>query len=111
MTARKQTSITVDPQAWKSAKEIFKEYNLSLSDAINIFLNKVRLEGGMHFDIKVPSKQLKNTINQADNNEVGYHNNVSERQVKLDNFYSGIGQSTGLIGDVSVQEIKANRSV
>lgn len=59
MTVRKQTSIKVDPQAWEVAKEIFKEYNLTLSDAINIFLNKVRIEGGMPFDIKIPSKKLE----------------------------------------------------
>ncbi|RUM65417.1 MAG: type II toxin-antitoxin system antitoxin, RelB/DinJ family, partial [Sulfurospirillum sp.] len=30
MTARKQTSIKVDPVAWEEAKIIFKEYNLNL---------------------------------------------------------------------------------
>ncbi len=59
MIVRKQTSIKVDPQAWESAREIFKEYNLTLSDAINIFLNKVRLEGGMPFDIKIPNAKMK----------------------------------------------------
>ena len=59
MIVRKQTSIKVDPQAWESAREIFKEYNLTLSDAINIFLNKVRLEGGMPFDIKLPNAKVK----------------------------------------------------
>lgn len=49
MIVRKQTSIKVDPQAWQAARDIFKEYNLTLSDAINIFLNKVRLEGGYAF--------------------------------------------------------------
>ena len=55
MVARRQTSIKVDPIAWDSAKEIFKEYNMSVSDAINIFLNRVRLERGLPFDIKIPS--------------------------------------------------------
>ncbi len=55
MQTRKQTSIKVDPLAWEEAKEIFKEYNLTVSDAINIFLNKVRLKKGMPFDIKLPS--------------------------------------------------------
>lgn len=59
MIVRKQTSIKVDPQAWQAARDIFKEYNLTLSDAINIFLNKVRLEGGMPFDIKLPNEQNK----------------------------------------------------
>jgi len=78
MVARKQTSIKVDPQAWESAKEIFAEYNLTLSDAINIFLNKVRLEGGMPFDIKVPSKRLKEAMKEADRNEGSLSNNVEE---------------------------------
>ena len=59
MIVRKQTSIKVDPQAWEAARDIFKEYNLTLSDAINIFLNKVRLEGGMPFEIKVPVPKNK----------------------------------------------------
>ena len=69
MAARRQTSIKVDPIAWESAQNIFKEYNLTLSDAINIFLNKVRLEGGMPFDIKVPSAQLKTAMQEAENGQ------------------------------------------
>jgi len=32
---RRQTLIKVDPIAWDNAKEIFKEYNMSVSDAIH----------------------------------------------------------------------------
>ncbi len=34
-----------------------------------------------------------------------------KKQKMLDRFYSGVGLSTGLIGDASIQEIKANRNV
>jgi len=34
-----------------------------------------------------------------------------KKQKRLDNFYSGIGLSTGLIGDTSIQKIKANKNV
>jgi len=78
MTARKQTSIKVDPVAWEEAKIIFKEYNLNLSDAINIFLNKVRLEGGMPFDIKVPSERLKQAMKEAKENEGTYHESMDD---------------------------------
>jgi DNA-damage-inducible protein J len=63
--ARKQTSIKVDPIAWDSAKVIFKEYGISVSDAINIFLNKVRLERGMPFDMKIPNDRLLNAMDEA----------------------------------------------
>ncbi len=56
MLARKQTSIKVDPIAWNEAKEILKGYNLTVSDAINIFLNKVRLKKGIPFDVVLPTR-------------------------------------------------------
>jgi len=85
MTARKQTSIKVDPRAWEEAKIIFKEYNLNLSDAINIFLNKVRLEGGMPFDIKVPSDRLKQTMKEAKEDKGTYHDSADDLVADLKN--------------------------
>ena len=51
-SARKQTSINVDPEAWESAKEIFAGYGISVSDAINIFLHKVQKVGGLPFEMR-----------------------------------------------------------
>ena len=73
MQTRKQTSIKVDPLAWEEAKEIFKEYNLTVSDAVNIFLNKVRLKKGMPFDMKLPSE-----------NDTDYLNTLENRHLKID---------------------------
>ena len=56
---RKQTSIKVDPVAWEEAKKIFKEYGITASDAINIFLNEVRLKGGLPFEMRLPKETLK----------------------------------------------------
>ena len=78
MRVRKQTSIKVDPVAWTCAKEIFEEYNLTLSDAINIFLNKVRLEGGMPFEIKIPSHRLKTAMLESDENRGVSHETVDD---------------------------------
>ena len=73
MQTRKQTSIKVDPLAWEEAREIFKEYNLTVSDAINIFLNKVRLNKGLPFDMKLPS-----------DNDSDYLKKIKNRQLKID---------------------------
>ena len=83
MRARKQTSIKVDPVAWNRAKEIFEEYNLTLSDAINIFLNKVRLEGGMPFEIKLPSQRLKAAMLEADENRGLFHETADDLKQDL----------------------------
>jgi len=78
MTARKQTSIKVDPVAWEEAKKIFKEYGITASDAINIFLNEVRMVGGLPFEMKLPSDRLKKAIEEANKREVEKFDTVDE---------------------------------
>jgi len=78
MTARKQTSIKVDPVAWEEAKKIFKEYGITASDAINIFLNEVRMVGGLPFEMRLPSDRLKKAIEEANKGEVEKFDTVDE---------------------------------
>jgi len=78
MTARKQTSIKVDPVAWEEAKRIFKEYGITASDAINIFLNEVRLKGGLPFEMRLPSDRLKRAIEEANRGEVETFSSIDE---------------------------------
>jgi len=70
MIARVETSIKIDPIAWDSAKEVFKEYNISVNEAINIFLNRVRLDGTLPFEIKKPSENLLKSIKEIESGEV-----------------------------------------
>ncbi|MBN2824790.1 MAG: type II toxin-antitoxin system RelB/DinJ family antitoxin [Campylobacterales bacterium] len=83
MIARRQTSIKVDPVAWDSAKEIFKEYNLSVSEAINIFLNRVRLEGGLPFEVKVPKERLKKAIDEVESGDIVEYESVEAMMKEL----------------------------
>ena len=75
---RKQTSIKVDPIAWEEAKKIFKEYGITASDAINIFLNEVRLKGGLPFSMRLPSEKLKRAIEEANRGEVETFSSIDE---------------------------------
>ncbi len=76
MGTRRQTSIKVDPKAWDAAKIIFKEYNLTVTDAINIFLNRVRIERGLPFPVKVPSERLRKAIEEAETNELVRYDSI-----------------------------------
>ena len=78
MSTRRQTSIKVDPIAWNAAKIIFKEYNLTVTDAINIFLNRVRIEGGLPFSVKVPSEKLRKAMREADINDLVRYDSVED---------------------------------
>ena len=59
---RVQTSIRVDEEFYKEAREVFKKFGLTFGDAVNIFLAKVAMEKGIPFDLKFPSKELEKRI-------------------------------------------------
>ena len=83
MGTRRQTSIKVDPKAWDAAKVIFKEYNLTVTDAINIFLNRVRLERGLPFPLKVPSERLREAMEEAESNNLVRYDGIEEMMQDL----------------------------
>ena len=78
MGTRRQTSIKVDPKAWDAAKIIFKEYNLTVTDAVNIFLNRVRIEGGLPFPLKVPKERLREAMGEADRNDLVRYDSIED---------------------------------
>jgi DNA-damage-inducible protein J len=59
---RVQTSIRVDEEFYKEAREVFKKFGLTFGDAVNIFLAKVAMEKGIPFDLKLPSEELEKRI-------------------------------------------------
>ena len=83
MAARRQTSIKVDPKAWNAAKIIFKEYNLTVTDAVNIFLNRVRIEGGLPFPLKVPTERLREAMREAKMNNLVKYDNIEHMMSDL----------------------------
>jgi len=71
-TANIQTR--VNPELKKKAQEIFNTLNLSMSEAISLFLTQVTLHRGIPFKIKIPNnltlKTLKNIEEGKDLKEV-----------------------------------------
>ena len=47
-------SMRVDPQLKSDAEAVFGRFGLSVSDAINVFLHKSVMEGGIPFDVRQP---------------------------------------------------------
>ena len=66
MTASKvRTNVYLDSDVKAKAKEIFKHYGVSLSDAINMFLAQSVMEKGLPFELKIPNKDTKKAIEDA----------------------------------------------
>ena len=54
---RQTTSIKLDPTVKQEAQEIFSQLGLTLREAVNLFLNQVRLNKGLPFEVKIPNEE------------------------------------------------------
>ena len=90
MTATKvRTNVYLDADIKTQAKEVFKRYGVSLSDAINIFLTQSVMEKGLPFEMKIPNDETKKAINDAkagiDIEQIDYETHIEEMKKCISN--------------------------
>ena len=47
-------NVRIDPETKSSAEKLFSSFGITITDAINIFLHKSIMEGGLPFEMKQP---------------------------------------------------------
>ena len=66
MTGKSQTvRARVEPALKRDAEAILKKIGLTSSEAITLFLTQVRLNKGLPFPLRIPSKQTRQAIKDA----------------------------------------------
>ena len=76
--------IRVEPNVKKKAEETLKDLGLSITEAINVFLNQVILNDGIPFEIKKP-KYNKETFAAMDDVKKG--KNLSKTFDSVDEMF------------------------
>ncbi|CAA6806082.1 MAG: DNA-damage-inducible protein J [uncultured Sulfurovum sp.] len=66
---KSRTNIYVDVKMKDQAKEIFNQYGLSLSQAVNIFLTQSVLNRGLPFDVKIPNDETLQAMKDVETGE------------------------------------------
>ncbi len=59
----------VESDLKNDVEKIFSQIGINTSQAINIFLKKVKAEGGIPFELKVPNKNTLKAMEEAKNME------------------------------------------
>jgi len=57
----------VDPDIKEKAQKIFKKLNISMSEAISLYLTQVTLRNGIPFEIHIPNKLTAQTLKKSEN--------------------------------------------
>lgn len=63
---RVSTSFRVDKDAKEEAAQVLKQYGMSLSDGINLFLHQVAMTHGIPFQLKVPSERMEEALKELE---------------------------------------------
>lgn len=78
-------NVRTEPDVKINAEKVFSNFGITLSDAINIFLRKSIMDGGIPFDVRQPryNAETEAAINEARNIMSGKikakrYNNVDE---------------------------------
>lgn len=59
----------IDPSVKNKAQKILNKLNISMSEAITIFLTQVSLTKGIPFEIKIPNELTEETLRKSENGE------------------------------------------
>ena len=60
-----RTNIYIDKDIKKQAQRLFSAFNISLSDAINLFLTQSVFNRGIPFKIEIPNEETQDAIKEA----------------------------------------------
>jgi DNA-damage-inducible protein J len=64
-----RTNIYLDSQLKEQAKNIYKHYGLSLSQAVNLFLAQSVFNRGLPFEVKIPNDETLQAMRDVDMGE------------------------------------------
>jgi DNA-damage-inducible protein J len=76
----------VDPAVKRNAQIILNKLNISMSEAIAMYLSQITLHRGIPFEIKIPNEITAKTLTDSEN-KINLHNvdSVDELFEELDN--------------------------
>ncbi len=62
----------VDPAVKKSAQKILKKLNITMSEAISMYLSQITLQKGIPFELKIPNELTAKTLRDTEDGK-GLH--------------------------------------
>ena len=82
--SKTQTTIRVDEENYRKAREILSQIGLNYSQAINVFNNMIVLNKGLPFELKIPNSKTRQALYELEIRDGKTFDNVDELFDDLD---------------------------
>lgn len=90
MAKTSNINIRIDPATKEAAEKLFSNFGITITDAVNIFLRKSLLEGGLPFQLKIPQPNAT-TLAAMQEIEDTINNKATSSPKSVDNFFKEMG--------------------
>jgi len=67
MSKKATISARIDPELKREAEKVFEALGLNPSQAITLFYTQVELTHGLPFPIRIPNKETRKALDEAEN--------------------------------------------
>jgi len=85
MTKSTMIHARVEPTLKHDAEKMLSELGLNMTQAITLFLQQVRLNRGLPFEVKLPTQQTQNALDELDKREGKKFSSVDDLFDDLEN--------------------------
>ena len=89
MAKTSNLNIRIDPSTKKAAEQLFSNFGITITDAVNMFLHQSLLSGGLPFSVKLPEPNAA-TLTAMKEIEEMIENKTPSASQSVDDFFKDI---------------------
>ncbi len=94
MSKTANINLRIDPETKKAAENLFSAFGITITDAINIFLKKSIMEGGLPFEVKQPRYNAETEAAMEEAREMILHPENYTSYNSVDELFSTLETKT-----------------
>lgn len=83
-------NLRIDPEKKQQAESLFSSFGISVTDAINIFLNTSIMEGGFPFQIKQPRYNKETELAMEETRQIALGNISVKHYSSVDELFDDL---------------------
>lgn len=83
-------NMRVDPSVKEEAERVYAQFGMSLTDAVNVFLHKSIMEGGLPFELRQPRFNAETEAAMREAREIAAGRVTASRYVSASQAFAGV---------------------
>ncbi len=84
-------NIRIEPKIKSDAEKLFSSFGITVSDAVNIFIHKALMDGGLPFEVKQPRFNAETEATMQEARDIAAGKIKTKQYANADEFFEDLG--------------------